>query len=51
VAFLQAFGSYLPERRVSNEELGRRLECTPEWIEGASGIAERRFAAEGEGVV
>jgi 3-oxoacyl-[acyl-carrier-protein] synthase-3 len=51
VAFLKAFGAYLPERKVSNQELGQRLECTPEWILGACGIAERRFAADGEGVV
>src|ERR1039458_4941482 len=51
MAFLKAFGSYLPERRVSNQELGQRLDCTPEWIQGACGIAERRFAAVGEGVV
>jgi 3-oxoacyl-[acyl-carrier-protein] synthase III len=51
VAFLKAFGAYLPERKVSNQELGQRLECTPEWIQGACGIAERRFAADGEGVV
>jgi len=51
MAFLKAFGSYLPERKVSNLELGQRLECTPEWILSACGIEERRFAAEGEGVV
>jgi 3-oxoacyl-[acyl-carrier-protein] synthase III len=51
LAFLKAFGRYLPERTVGNQELGQRLECTPEWILGACGIAERRFAAEGEGVV
>jgi 3-oxoacyl-[acyl-carrier-protein] synthase-3 len=51
MAFLKAFGSYLPERKVGNRELGQRLGCAPEWIESACGIAERRFAAEGEGVV
>jgi 3-oxoacyl-[acyl-carrier-protein] synthase III len=51
MAFLKAFGAYLPERTVSNQELSGRLDCTPEWIQGASGIAERRCAAEGEGVV
>ena len=51
MAFLKAFGAFLPERKESNQELGQRLECTPEWIQGACGIAERRFAAEGEGVV
>jgi 3-oxoacyl-[acyl-carrier-protein] synthase III len=51
LAFLKAFGAYLPERTVGNRELGQWLECTPEWIQGACGIAERRFAAEGESVV
>ena len=51
MAFLKAFGSYLPERTVTNQELGQRLDCTPEWILGVCGIAERRFAAEGEGIV
>ena len=51
MAFLKAFGKYLPERRVTNLELAQRLDCTPEWILGACGIEERRFAAEGEGVV
>jgi 3-oxoacyl-[acyl-carrier-protein] synthase-3 len=51
LAFLKAFGAYLPDRKVSNQELGQRLACTPEWIRSACGIEERRFAAEGEGVV
>ena len=51
MAFLKAFGRYLPERKVGNLELGQRLDCAPEWIQGACGIEERRFAAEGEGVV
>ena len=51
MAFVKAFGRYVPERVVSNAELAERLECTAEWILGASGIAERRFAAEGESVV
>jgi 3-oxoacyl-[acyl-carrier-protein] synthase-3 len=50
VAFLKAFGAYLPERRVSNAELGERLGAAPEWIQSVCGIEERRFAAEGEGV-
>ena len=51
MAFLKAFGSYVPERRVLNQELAQLLGCAPEWIQGASGIEERRFAADGEGVV
>jgi 3-oxoacyl-[acyl-carrier-protein] synthase III len=51
LAFLKAFGRYLPERKVGNVELGKRLDCAPEWIQRACGIEERRFAAAGEGVV
>ena len=36
---------------MSNQELGQRLGCTPEWIQSACGIEERRIAGEGEGVV
>ena len=51
MAFLKAFGGYVPERRVGNQELAHRLDAAPEWILGACGIEERRFAADGEGVV
>jgi 3-oxoacyl-[acyl-carrier-protein] synthase-3 len=50
VAFLNAFGSYLPSRVVGNEEIGAMVGSTAEWIFNVSGIEERRFAAEGEGV-
>jgi 3-oxoacyl-[acyl-carrier-protein] synthase-3 len=36
---------HLPERVVTNAELAARLERTAEWIEAASGIRERRWAA------
>ncbi len=48
LAYIRNFGAYVPERIVSNQELSKRLECTPEWIEEMSGIRERRFAADGE---
>ncbi len=44
------FGAYLPERAVGNEELARQLGCEASWIFQASGIEERRVAAEGETV-
>ena len=50
MAFIQAFGAYLPSRIVSNAELAARLGCEADWIEQASGIAERRYAAEDESV-
>jgi 3-oxoacyl-[acyl-carrier-protein] synthase-3 len=44
-AYLHAFGSHLPERVVTNAELAERTGKTAEWIESASGIQERRWAA------
>lgn len=51
MAFLRAFGSWLPERRVTNQEIAAQLDVTPEWILGMSGIEERRYAADHETVV
>jgi len=44
-AYLHAFGSHLPDRVVTNAELAERTGKTAEWIESASGIQERRWAA------
>jgi len=49
-AFLHGFGRYLPDRLVGNAELAERLDRTAEWIESASGIRERRYAATDESV-
>jgi 3-oxoacyl-[acyl-carrier-protein] synthase III len=46
VAFLRAFGSWLPPRRASNSELAPLVDATPEWILEVTGIEERRYAAE-----
>jgi len=51
MAFLRAFGSYLPERAVDNETLAALAGCEAAWIREVSGIEQRRFAADGEGVV
>jgi 3-oxoacyl-[acyl-carrier-protein] synthase-3 len=50
MAYLRAFGSWLPERRVTNDELAPQLGCTSEWILEMSGIRERRYAAADESV-
>lgn len=42
--FLQQMACWLPERLVSNDEMGSLLGCAAEWIESVSGIQERRFA-------
>ena len=44
MAYLRAFGSWLPERRVPNQEIAAQLDVTPEWILDMSGIEERRYA-------
>jgi 3-oxoacyl-[acyl-carrier-protein] synthase III len=44
-AFLHGFGMHVPERVVSNGEMAARVGRTADWIEGASGIRERRWAA------
>lgn len=41
-------GSYLPARVLTNYDLEKMVETSHEWIFSRSGIAERRFAAEGE---
>ncbi|HEY6393688.1 MAG TPA: ketoacyl-ACP synthase III [Bryobacteraceae bacterium] len=50
MAFLKAFGAYLPARVVTNEELAGQLNCTPAWIVEMSGIEERRYASPDETV-
>ncbi len=51
MAFLRAFGAYLPERVVPNAEFAARLGVEDEWIVQMSGIEQRRFAAETETVI
>jgi 3-oxoacyl-[acyl-carrier-protein] synthase-3 len=46
MTFLRAFGSWLPPRSVSNEEIAPLVNATPEWILEVSGIRERRYADE-----
>jgi 3-oxoacyl-[acyl-carrier-protein] synthase-3 len=50
-ARILAFGSYQPERVVTNEEICTRIDSSDEWIRERTGIIERRFAAEDESVV
>lgn len=51
MAFLRAFGSYLPSRTVSNREVAERLNCEEDWIGNVSGICTRRYAEPSETVV
>ena len=42
------YGSYLPARILSNDELVRSVQTTDEWIVQRTGIRERHIAAAGE---
>lgn len=42
------FGSYLPDRVVTNKELSKTLDTTDEWIRQRTGIGQRHIAAKGE---
>jgi 3-oxoacyl-[acyl-carrier-protein] synthase-3 len=50
MSFLKGFGRYLPERIVSNHELGPQLGESPEWIVSHCGIDQRRYAAANQTV-
>ncbi|MXN67318.1 beta-ketoacyl-ACP synthase III [Stappia sp. GBMRC 2046] len=41
-------GSYLPEKRLTNEDLARMVDTSDEWIVQRTGIKARHIAAEGE---
>ena len=48
MAFLRAFGSWLPERVVTSAEAGAWVDADAEWVRTVSGIEERRFAGDDE---
>ncbi|MFI8340516.1 beta-ketoacyl-ACP synthase III [Streptomyces sp. NPDC085639] len=47
-AVLGGLGTYLPPRRVSNEELADRFDTSDEWIRSRTGIQQRRWADTGQ---
>ncbi|MBB6444316.1 ketoacyl-ACP synthase III [Bacillus benzoevorans] len=47
-ARITAIGSYVPERRLTNDELEKRVDTSDEWIVQRTGIKERRIAAKAE---
>src|SRR3989442_6773220 len=50
MAFLRAFGAYLPSRILTNREIAERLSCEEDWIRSVSGISARRIAEPSETV-
>jgi 3-oxoacyl-[acyl-carrier-protein] synthase-3 len=41
-------GSYVPEKRLTNDELSKMVDTNDEWIVQRTGIRERRIAGDGE---
>jgi 3-oxoacyl-[acyl-carrier-protein] synthase-3 len=41
-------GAYLPEARLTNDELARRMDTSHDWISAKTGILERRISAPDE---
>jgi 3-oxoacyl-[acyl-carrier-protein] synthase-3 len=50
-ACMLGVGAHLPARVVPNEEIAPAIDSSDDWIRKRSGIANRRFAADGETVV
>jgi 3-oxoacyl-[acyl-carrier-protein] synthase-3 len=50
MAYLRAFGAYLPSRIVDNHELAAATGTDAEWILRSTGIEQRRYAAPEESV-
>lgn len=47
---IAGMGFYIPDRVVTNDDLARMFDTSDEWIQKRSGIKERHYAAENEGV-
>jgi 3-oxoacyl-[acyl-carrier-protein] synthase-3 len=45
--FIAGMGYHHPQRRVTNEDLVRRMDTSDEWIRERTGIRERRYADDG----
>ncbi len=48
-AFIRSVGRFLPERRLTNQELEKMVDTTDEWIMTRTGIRERRILEPGLG--
>ncbi|HEV2296640.1 MAG TPA: beta-ketoacyl-ACP synthase III [Tepidisphaeraceae bacterium] len=47
-AIITGTGSFVPEKRLTNDELSRMVDTNDEWITQRTGIRERRIAGPGE---
>ncbi len=44
---IRSVGVHIPERRITNDELGKMVDTTDEWIRSHTGIGARHIAADG----
>src|SRR5215213_10737878 len=47
-AIIAGTGSFVPEKRLTNDDLSRMVDTNDEWITQRTGIKERRIAGPGE---
>ena len=47
-AQITALGMYVPEKKVTNDELSLLVDTSDEWIRDRSGISERRIVSDGQ---
>jgi len=48
-AYIRSVGRYLPERRLTNDDMAKMVDTTDEWIFSRTGIRERRVLEPGQG--
>ncbi|MBU6320827.1 MAG: 3-oxoacyl-ACP synthase, partial [Alphaproteobacteria bacterium] len=48
VSVVRSVGGYLPVRSLTNEDLGRMVQTSDDWIVERTGIRRRHIAADGE---
>ena len=46
--YIRSIGSYIPEKRVTNDELAERIDTSDEWIRSHTGIGARHIADDNE---
>src|ERR1700722_18586533 len=47
-AIFTGFGSHVPERRLTNDDLSKMVDTNDQWIVQRTGIRERRIASESD---
>lgn len=47
-AFIRSIGAYIPEKRVTNDDLAQHIDTSDEWIRSHTGIGARHIASDDE---